>query len=1318
MSIKQYDVSLSDNTNTSDWKILHHIQPNSTVLEFGPAYGRMTKYMKETLGCKVYIVEIDPEAYENAMQYAVKGVCGNILDFLWIKEFDGIAFDYIIFADVLEHLLNPAKVLDKSVSFLKEDGSVLLSVPNIAHGAVVIDLINNKFEYRKYGLLDKTHIRFFTYSSLIELLENCSLVPTIEDGVVILPEGTEFKNSYYDLAGSAEIFENREYTNIYQFIFKCIKKRYYAEYKDDIVVQKLHSDAHTSSCNIYFDTGADFNSGEVGAFPLYKRGSRFEVSVSLAAGVKRVRFDPLEGYACIIGNLQIVTDAGTVEYAYTNGMEVEGVIVFDTLDPQIAVDFHGWPVSRVKISGDIYRFNFDDISLLSNCRRIFDQNTRAEHTIQELVTERDSLTAERNSLAVRYPELTAQNCCLYFDTGDGYHENGKQDFSFTGNEVEISCQVPENTVTVRLDPVEGYGCVISNPEIFSYNGIVKYESINGYKMDNGDMVFANADPQIKLYGAAYWLKIKYRILCLSDFSYYKVLDNYIVVCREQDSLIAERDGLVTERDSLAVERDGLVLERNDLIAERDDLVFSRDEFAAERDGLAAERNGLAAERDSLTVERDGLATERDGLVAERNGLAAERDSLVAERDGLAAERDSLTIERDGLVAERNGLAVERDSLTVERDGLAAERDGLAAERDGLVAERNGLAAERDSLTIERDGLVTERDGLATKCPEFVTQCCNIYFDTGNGYSENEKLEYSFIGNEVEISCQIPENTVYVRLDPVEGYGCVISNMEIVSCDGDIIKYEPINGFINKRGDMVFTHTDPQIKLQGVGSWFKFKIKYRILVYKLFDNSMIISQERDRLMMERDSLMAERDGLIASRSWRFTKSLREIGTFIRRNKPLYLCVKGILSLKRNGIKKTIKKIVDYNNYKRRQLLPQLSPLDNDTFLYESEYQENIDFSGYEPKVKTIAFYLPQFHRIPENDKWWGNGFTEWTNTRKAKPRFNGHYQPREPHKDIGYYDLTNVETLKKQAALAKQHGIYGFCFYLYWFSGKRLLEKPLDLFLEHPEIDINFCLCWANENWTRRWDGLDNKVLIKQDYSEGDPFKFIEDIQKYVVDKRYIRIDGIPIILVYYPGHIPNVRDVFLKWREYANEIGIGKINIFICNTWGHTAKTLNIEDIIDGSVEFPPHNMQHKGIYYESDVATIADYDELMSGIKKELLRDNNSSKSKIIPLYRTSVMGWDNTARKEKDWFVYGKFSLRCFYEWISLLVADAQHTKKTFIFVNAWNEWGEGTYLEPDKKYGYANINTLSKAICELPFKDEYSQDLLEQLHKNRKH
>jgi len=431
-------------------------------------------------------------------------------------------------------------------------------------------------------------------------------------------------------------------------------------------------------------------------------------------------------------------------------------------------------------------------------------------------------------------------------------------------------------------------------------------------------------------------------------------------------------------------------------------------------------------------------------------------------------------------------------------------------------------------------------------------------------------------------------------------------------------------------------------------------------------------------------------------------------FIKLHKVFQLFVKGLISIKRKGMKETVKRITFYF-YKRKQSRRKLSLSEIKSLSYESEYQENIDFSKYKPKVKAIAFYLPQFHTIPENDKWWGKGFTEWTNTSKATSKFMGHYQPREPHNDFGYYDLTDIEIIKKQALLAKQHGIYGFCFYLYWFSGKRLLEKPLDLFLEHPEIDINFCLCWANENWTRTWDGFNKKVLIKQNYSNEDSYKFINDIKKYIIDKRYIKIDGEPIIIVYNPSRIPNVNNVINIWKEHAINSGIGKIRILICRTFGHTAKSLNIISNVDGEIEFPPHGIP---INYEKKIkrstGSVFDYREIVNNVIVQLNKKNNDKDNSSLPLYRTPMLGWDNTARRASGWTVYAGYSLKFLYIWVKSIIKEAKlkyNEEFSFIFINAWNEWAEGTYLEPDKKYGYANINTVSRAVYGFPFNGELS-------------
>ncbi len=364
--------------------------------------------------------------------------------------------------------------------------------------------------------------------------------------------------------------------------------------------------------------------------------------------------------------------------------------------------------------------------------------------------------------------------------------------------------------------------------------------------------------------------------------------------------------------------------------------------------------------------------------------------------------------------------------------------------------------------------------------------------------------------------------------------------------------------------------------------------------------------------------------------------------------------------------------------------------------DCRFEPDCDFSGFKTDIKPIAFYLPQFHTIPENDLWWGKGFTEWQNTRKARPLFEGHYMPRIPHRSIGYYDLSDFRVLERQAELVARHGIYGFCLYAYWFSGKRLLEKPLDLLLSHPEIQLNFCLCWANENWTRKWDGMEEDILMRQEYTQEDPKNFILDMKKYLEDPRYIRIDGKPLLLVYNPQSIPKPAEVFQKCRKTAQESGIGEIYIASCRTFAKSAQDLGILDAVDAEVEFPPHNVSLA--VYRDEVNTPKGTGQLMS---YSIAMNEWHYDYSVKPVYRSVMMNWDNSARRTDGWSSYADYTRHDFLLWIRKAMRDLRKSlprDRRYLFVNAWNEWAEGTYLEPDDRYGYMNINTLSRTIYNL--------------------
>jgi lipopolysaccharide biosynthesis protein len=351
-------------------------------------------------------------------------------------------------------------------------------------------------------------------------------------------------------------------------------------------------------------------------------------------------------------------------------------------------------------------------------------------------------------------------------------------------------------------------------------------------------------------------------------------------------------------------------------------------------------------------------------------------------------------------------------------------------------------------------------------------------------------------------------------------------------------------------------------------------------------------------------------------------------------------------------------------------------------------------------KAIAFYLPQYHPFEENNKWWGKGFTEWTNVSKAVPQFVGHYQPRLPG-ELGFYDLRLPEIMARQIELAKQFGVHGFCFHYYWFDAHRLLEKPIEAFLANKSeaYDFPFCLCWANENWTRRWDGSEDDVLMGQKHSEDDHHGIFQDLLRYFKDSRYIKVDNKPVILIYRAMIIEKLHKMVEIWQADAKKAGFDGVYLIATNSFGfEDPGSINF----DGICEFPPHglivnpindelnylNNDHAGHVFENRAAIDFSLDRL-SVIKK------NGNGTSYFPGVMT---GWDNEARKPGRGNVFHDSSPRDFYRWFSGALdfsMDTNAVGKKFVFINAWNEWAEGTYLEPDRKFGYGYLAAVSAGL-----------------------
>jgi glycosyltransferase involved in cell wall biosynthesis len=463
----------------------------------------------------------------------------------------------------------------------------------------------------------------------------------------------------------------------------------------------------------------------------------------------------------------------------------------------------------------------------------------------------------------------------------------------------------------------------------------------------------------------------------------------------------------------------------------------------------------------------------------------------------------------------------------------------------------------------------------------------------------------------------------------------------------------------------------------------------------------------------------------SRSWRITRPLRDLGALLRRllgrptrqpEPPTTYAVAGpapskdparpgrtnpVSRASRPGPNRTVPR---YPSGSAQSPTEPLVRGDADEHVAEirSTTEPDPAFEDFDPKIlagrtaqaKLIAFYLPQFHSIPENDEWWGKGFTDWRNVARGTPRFAGHYQPRIPG-GLGYYDLSDPRVMPRQIELARGAGIHGFSFYYYSFGDKRLLERPLEQFLADRSLDFPFCLTWANENWTRRWDGLDEETLIRQDHRPDDDVPLVDDLQRHFTDPRYIRLDGRPLFLVYRFDVLRDARETVARWRELWRERHGENPLIFLVQSFEDDPRPYGA----DGAVEFPPqrlarweHGISDEIHFFDPEFAGyVIDYESLVT-----------TAIERQRPPYdwvRGVTPSWDNDARKQGAGTIIHGSTPELYERWLASVVDAAQENPvlgEPMVFINAWNEWAEGAYLEPDVHYGAAYLNATARAVC----------------------
>jgi hypothetical protein len=371
------------------------------------------------------------------------------------------------------------------------------------------------------------------------------------------------------------------------------------------------------------------------------------------------------------------------------------------------------------------------------------------------------------------------------------------------------------------------------------------------------------------------------------------------------------------------------------------------------------------------------------------------------------------------------------------------------------------------------------------------------------------------------------------------------------------------------------------------------------------------------------------------------------------------------------------------------------------------------------VKLIAMYFPQLHAIPENDEWWGKGFTDWNNVRTAVPMYEGHYQPRVPL-DENYYDQSRLETLRWQIDLAKRYGIHGFCHYHYWFDGKQLLETPTNLIMTNRDIDFPFCLSWANETWTKRWDARDHHILIRQTHppTRESWKRHYDYLIKAWTDPRAIKVDGKPVFVIYRPQRIEKIHEMLAYWRELAQQDGLpGLYFIFQKQYELPNRNCLNSFDALFqfqpfeaiNSPNFDKDSIKHSLLF--KLVRSLPErYQNMLRGVREAFVKeltfhDYNAIWQKIVEVhpdqnlttYPGAFVDWDNTARYKKRATIFRGASPEGFGEWFARLVDSMprRNLPENFIFLNAWNEWSECAYLEPDERYGYQYLEAVRKVL-----------------------
>ena len=1108
--MSKYDVPMDIGENSSTGKIIRMMKPGSYVLEFGCAEGRMTQYMKEKMNCKVYVVEINEEAFQKAKEYAEDGICcdANMLE--WKDAFDGIFFDYILFADVLENLQKPELVLNCAVSLLKNNGMVIASIPNIGHGDVICSLLCNRFHYTSVGLLDNTHIHFWGRTDFYEMAESTGLSVVKEDAVVEKVNSTEqavFGRSLPDTMRKQ--IAQFPYSSIYQFVFAMQKKRWVEENYIERV-SNIKFDGNIASdriAKIYFDMGNGFSEEESKSYFLQSNGG-FSERISVPKGCSRIRFDPIEGCYCVLRNLEVKSSEGRLHVQVVNGVQMNDLYLFQTTDPQIEIALPH-PIHGIEITAEMMTFRGAmGFSLLNST-----SDARQGQLSAEL---------ERNNLADRLTKTEAERDSLRDNLTQAEAERDSLRDNLTQAEAE------RDSLCDRMQQMTAQAEELKDQLINVSNSFESVSNSHIWKATKPIRTVLDKEKALRCKEKEYIELAKKTAVILRTQGVKAVLEKY------KQRKIRLSSGYIQTQTLQSY------MAGNNSFADR---IGEEPEPLIPKEWINIQRNKplisiiIAAKRQTERTPYLRKALESLHAQCYKNievVLVADAIDMPYVQEIMRSFAEQLTIR-----------SVVLNNETQNR--WAYWNEGVSVASGNLI------------------GFLEQEDTLTPNCLAYVLEAYNE--------SAVRNWELYLIPDEF----QIKGDETHFR-DWKSGAG--------VHCGG-------IDGLLH----------------------------FGVLSKTRFQSNQTAFEQ-------------------------WLLSLKPEQIFVS---PWIGCYGAAI---------------------------------------EDVWKAN--------QVRCIPFYLPQFHAIPENNKWWGEGFTEWVNVKGAKPLYKGHHQPRIPG-ELGYYDLSGedgADIQKKQIALAKEYGLSGFCYYYYWFDGgKRLLEMPLDRHLHDKTMDFPFCLCWANENWTRQWDGQQNEILMPQTYQPGWAKDFILDLLPYLKDERYIRVNGAPFLLIYNLQDIPNPSKAINIWRTVARQNGIERLHI------SAVRRTLDASEIemsgytLDSLTDFPPHllglvNIDHDE--FRRFHGQVKDYRKACA-FHVEIPKQNYT-------YFRTAMLEWDNTARRGKKAVIFEEFSIIQYKKWLYTAKRYTLRQNRPgddLMFINAWNEWAEGTYLEPSEPLGRAALEATKEVL-----------------------